>query len=85
MSANELDFCLRLVGRVQPGWICSSVWRQRASLAGHHADYNNEKTWTQTEVQAKLTEARKAFQNWKVIQGAAVEDEYLLSQDWQEA
>ena len=36
--------------------------------AGHHADDNNEKTWTQTEVQAKLTEAREAFQNWKVVQ-----------------
>jgi hypothetical protein len=47
--------------------------------ARHRADYNNEKSWTQTEVAAKLGDARTAFQNWKKINGSPVADEYLLS------
>jgi len=47
--------------------------------ARHQADYNNEKQWTQTEVAAKFSDARTAFQNWKRISGRPVADEYLLS------
>ena len=47
--------------------------------ARHQADYNNEKQWTQTEVAAKFSDARTAFQNWKRISGRPVDDEYLLS------
>jgi hypothetical protein len=47
--------------------------------ARHQADYNNEKQWTQTEVAAKLSDARTAFQNWKKINGSPVAHEYLLS------
>ena len=47
--------------------------------ARHQADYNNEKSWTQTEVAAKLNDAGTAFQNWKKIDGTQVANEYLLS------
>lgn len=47
--------------------------------ARHQADYNNEKQWTQTEVAAKFSDARTAFQNWSRIKGSPVADEYLLS------
>ena len=47
--------------------------------ARHQADYNNEKSWTQTEIAAKLIDAHTAFQNWKKISGIPVADEYLLS------
>lgn len=47
--------------------------------ARHQADYNNEKTWTQTEATAKLQDARIAFKHWGKISGSPVADEYLLS------
>jgi uncharacterized protein (UPF0332 family) len=47
--------------------------------ARHQADYKNEKSWTPNEVNAKLTDARNAFDNWKKIHGTPVADEYLLS------
>jgi hypothetical protein len=42
--------------------------------ARHQADYSNEKSWTQTEVAAKLSDARTAFQNWKKIDGSPAAD-----------
>ena len=47
--------------------------------ARHQADYNNEKTWSKTEVAATLNDAHAAFQNWNKINGTPVANEYLLS------
>ena len=51
----------------------------RLQEARHQADYNNEKSWTRTEVATKLHEARTAFRNWKLIDGTSVAEEFLLS------
>lgn len=45
----------------------------------HEADYNNEKSWSQSDVTGMVLEARIAFQKWQSISGSAVADEFLLS------
>jgi uncharacterized protein (UPF0332 family) len=45
----------------------------------HMADYDNTKIWTSTEVEARLNDARTAFQNWQKIQNDPAAHEYLLA------
>ena len=47
--------------------------------ARHMADYDNTKIWTSTEVDARLNDARTAFQNWQKIQNDPAAHEYLLA------
>lgn len=84
------DVCLRIRAGSWKGWSTPQLsvpteLRHIADIfvglqeARHQADYNNEKLWTDTEVDAKVNAADTAFQNWKKIQGSPVADEYLLS------
>jgi len=43
------------------------------------ADYDNTKVWTSIEVDARLNDARAAFQNWHKIQNDPAAHEYLLA------
>ena len=45
----------------------------------HMADYDNTKVWTSIEVDARLNDARAAFQNWHKIQNDPAAHEYLLA------
>jgi uncharacterized protein (UPF0332 family) len=47
--------------------------------ARHLADYDNTKIWTSTEVDSRLTQARRAFQNWEKIRSDPATQEYLLA------
>jgi hypothetical protein len=47
--------------------------------ARHIADYDNSKIWTTTEVDARLDDARTAFQNWEKIRTDPAAHEYLLA------
>ena len=47
--------------------------------ARHLADYDNTKIWTSTEVDSRLTQARRAFQSWEKIQTDPAANEYLLA------
>lgn len=46
--------------------------------ARHQADYDNSKSWTLTEVQDKVADARKAFRSWQKIRTHPPANEYLL-------
>ena len=43
------------------------------------ADYDNAKIWESTTVQAKVTDAQTAFENWAKIRNHPAANEYLLS------
>lgn len=47
--------------------------------ARHLADYDNTRTWTSTEVDSRLTQARTAFQKWQKIRTDPAAHEYLLA------
>jgi uncharacterized protein (UPF0332 family) len=47
--------------------------------ARHFADYDNSKLWTYTDVDARLNQARTAFQNWEKIRTDPAAHEYLLA------
>jgi hypothetical protein len=47
--------------------------------ARHLADYDNTKTWTSTEVDARLNDARTAVQNWQKVHADPAVQEYLLA------
>ena len=47
--------------------------------ARQQADYDNAKTWESTAMQAQVTDARTAFQNWAKIRTHPAANEYLLS------
>jgi uncharacterized protein (UPF0332 family) len=51
----------------------------RLQEARHLADYANTKSWTSTEVEARLDDARTAFQNWQKIRTDPAAHEYLLA------
>jgi len=45
----------------------------------HLADYDNTRIWTSTEAEARLDDARTAFQKWPKIQSDPAAHEYLLA------
>jgi hypothetical protein len=51
----------------------------RLQEARHLADYANTKSWTSTEVEARLDDARAAFESWERIQSIPAAHEYLLA------
>ena len=51
----------------------------RLQEARHMADYDNTKTWTSTEAEARLGDAHTAFQNWRKVQSDPAAQEYLLA------
>jgi hypothetical protein len=47
--------------------------------ARQQADYDNSRTWKSTDVQAIVTDAQTAFENWAKIHTHPAANEYLLS------
>jgi len=47
--------------------------------ARQQADYDNAKTWESMAVQAKITDAQAAFENWGIVRTHPAANEYLLS------
>ena len=47
--------------------------------ARQQADYDNAKIWESTTVQAQVTHAQTAFENWAKIRNHPAASEYLLS------
>jgi hypothetical protein len=47
--------------------------------ARQQADYDNAKIWESTAVQAQVTDAQTAFENWRKIRTHPAANEYLLS------
>jgi uncharacterized protein (UPF0332 family) len=51
----------------------------RLQEARHLADYDNTTIWTSEEVDARLDQARTAFENWRKVRTDPAAHEYLLA------